>query len=291
MSRSFGGIHPDDKKDKLKVVLVISLVLACTAAAVGLILISSEPTPATAKTVVVEKEAEIRMVDVLIPIRNIEAGVALEPSMFRREPRPQVGVSSRVIQDFERIKGHFARSLIIPGQPLHEDYITNVKPASVITPRIPEGFRAVTIRVDARSSVEGWARPGSRVDVHWSSIIRGEQAVTTIVENAEVLSAERQVDSNYAAGSAVPSTVTLLVSADDSKRIQLASNTGSLSLSLRGDYDTGKGSRSGSLTVRDLLGQAPAAKTESTCQGTMRIGAEEFCVRPGGKLEKLGATN
>jgi pilus assembly protein CpaB len=280
----FGGVHSAGGGDRAKIMVAAGLVLILTLGGLGALFLTSEPQEATARTVVVEKEAEIKMVDVLVPIRNIEAGVALEPSMFRRESRPQVGVSGRTIQDFEKVKGYYARSLIIPGQPLHEDYITNVRPTNIITAKIPEGYRAVTIRVDARSSVEGWARSGAKVDVVWSSTVRGKQAVTTIVQNAEVLSAERQVDTNVMPGAAVPSTVTLLVTQQDSARIQLASNTGSLSLSLRGDGDAGKGTSASSITIDDLLGRAPVQQ-QSECEGTMKVGDQEYCIKRGGGME------
>jgi Flp pilus assembly protein CpaB len=266
-----------------KNLLISALLFGMTAVAgtMGFYLFSSGVKSAEARVVVVKQEPPVEMVDVLIPLRKIEVGIGLEPSMFRKEMRPQVGVSGRSVGSFEQIRGKYARALIVPGQPLHEDFLTDVRPGSVITTRIPEGFRAVTIRVDVRSSVEGWTSAGSRVDVHWLTNISGEPAVVTIVENAEVLSAERQTDSAKLAVGTVPSTVTLLVSADDSKRIQLGSNTGSLTLSLRGDFDSGKGSSSASLTRQDLLGPGPSVKSDPLCQGFMKVGEEEFCVQSG----------
>jgi pilus assembly protein CpaB len=222
---------------------------------------------------------------VLVPVREIEAGLALEPTMFRREPRPQVGVSPRVVRDFEEIQGLFARSLIVPGQPLHRDYITTVKPTNAITANIPEGHRAVTISVDARSSVEGWVRPGARVDVIWASSIRGRPGVTVIVQNALVLSAERNPDPKVQPGAPVPNTVTLLVTADDAARINLAQTTGSLTLQLRGDNDPGKGRAGGSITVEDLYGGNSSTGPTHNCEGTVVLSGVKYCVRPGGKLE------
>jgi pilus assembly protein CpaB len=239
--------------------------------------------------VVVEKQAEIKMVDVLVPLQKVDAGTPLEPAMFRREARPQVGVTSRVIKDFEEIKGTYARSLIVPGQPLYRDFITNVRPTNALTANIPEGYRAVTIRVDARSGVEGWARAGARVDVVWATRVRGQPGVNVIVQNARVLSAERDLDAATKPGQQVPSTVTLLVSAADANKIQLATTTGSISLSLRGDNDPGKGGNTNPITVDDLLGSSgqPAAQA-APCEGTVRMRGkdgklEEFCMQ-GGKM-------
>lgn len=289
MTRQFGGFGPSHNSDKAKVLVLFGLVAVCLFSAIAFLFLYRRPPTEVTKTVVVEKQAEIKMVDVLVPLQKVDAGTPLEPAMFRREARAQVGVTNRVIKDFEEIKGTYARSLIVPGQPLYRDFVTNVRPTNALTANIPEGFRAVTIRVDARSGVEGWARPGARVDVVWASRIRGQPGVTVIVQNARVLSAERDLDAATKPGQPVPSTVTLLVTAPDANKIQLATTTGSLSLSLRGDNDPGKGVNVNPITVDDLLGNsAPVGVQAAPCEGMVRMRGkdgklEEFCMQ-GGKM-------
>jgi pilus assembly protein CpaB len=271
MSRHFGGGNQMRQSDKARIVLLVGAFAVLLFSSLAFLFMYSGSSKATTTTVVVEKEAEIKMADVLVPIEAIEAGQALEPVMFRKESRPQVGLSSRVVKDFEEIKGHYSRSLIVAEQPLHRDYITNIRPTNALTVKIPEGYRAVTISVDAKSSVEGWARPGARVDVIWASRIRDQPAVTEIVQNAQVLSAERQTDTNTKSGGLVPSTVTLLVTAKDAAKIQLAQTTGSLSLNLRGDTDGGKGSEGGVVTLADLTGTAAKSNETARSQNTLKM--------------------
>lgn len=292
MGRQFGG-SPGGGIDRAKLLVAVSVFALIAFSVIAVLIFSSGPTTASVKPVVVEKdEPEIKMVDVLVPNQDIDAGQPLEPALFKKESRPQIGVSGRVVRDFEEIKGHYSRSLIVAGQPLYRDYITNVRPTSVITANIPEGYRAVTISVDVRSSVEGFVRPGARVDVVWASKIRGQPGVTTIVQNARVLSAERQTDNKVQSG-LVPSTVTLLVTATDAQKIQLAVTTGSLSLNLRGDSDTGKGIGSGSITISDLLGQGGnnEPRPDANVQGTIRMrgpdGKMQVYVLRNGKMEPV----
>lgn len=295
MSRHFGGAHSGGI-DRAKLLVFVSVFALILFTVIAVLIFSSGPTTASVKPVVVEKEEpEIKMVDVLVPNQDIDAGQPLEPALFKKESRPQIGVSGRVVRDFEEIKGHFSRSLIVGGQPLYRDYITNVRPTNALTANIPEGFRAVTISVDVRSSVEGFVRAGARVDVVWASKIRGQPGVTVIVQNARVLSAERQTDNKIQPGMPVPSTVTLLVTATDAQKIQLAMTTGSLSLNLRGDTDTGKGIGAGSITITDLLGGqagAPAeARPDATINGTIKMrgpdGKLQTYVLRNGKMEPL----
>ncbi|MCB0352422.1 MAG: Flp pilus assembly protein CpaB [Bdellovibrionales bacterium] len=280
--QQFGGIHPARSGDKTRALLAGGLVFFIAFSVLGYLVLSpSDKKPEEKpKAVVVENEAQVKMVEVLVPVQEVQPGTALESRLFRKESRPQVGVSNRVVRDYEEIRGHYARSLIVPGQPLHRDYITSVRPTNVITANIPEGFRAVTIRVDARTSVEGFVRPGAKVDVVWASRIRGKPAITTIVHNAKVLSAERQTQQANAgqpAGAPIPSTVSLLVSAEDAQKIQLASTTGSLSLSLRGDTDSGKIGPQKPITLDDLSGTTTNnSRPMENVEGTVTIGGEKW---------------
>ncbi|NDC38538.1 MAG: Flp pilus assembly protein CpaB [Proteobacteria bacterium] len=250
MRSQFGNPGSADRSDKNRLIILGGLFCLLLAATLGVMFILSGSSRASVKPLVVEKEIDVKMVDVLVPLKSIEPGQALDPSSFRKESRPAVGLPSRVVRDFEEIKGLYSRSLIVEGQPLHRDFVTNVRPSSPVTSKIKDGQRAVTIYTDVQSAGEGWVRPGSRVDVVWIYKLQGQPALSVIVQNAEVLSADRQIDSKSGGSfGTVPATVTLLVSSDDANRIQLAQSTGKLTLNLRGDADSGKGDRAASSVV------------------------------------------
>ena len=284
MARGFGGVGPVGRAPRFNFVIIGGVAVALVCVVLAFVLLSNKPTTATTQTVVVEKEAPIKMQGVLVPISDVQMGSPLEASMFRREDRPALGIGPGALRDLEEIKGMYSRSLILQGQPLLKDMITSVRPANAITANIPDGFRAVTIRVDQRTSVEGFTQPGAKVDESWTSTIKGQPAVKVIVQNAKVLSAERKTDQNVqGAGGAIPTTVTLLVSDRDAAKIQLASTTGTLSLSLRGDADPGKGVIQDKVTINDLLSSGEQVEQERT-EGSVVIGGKRFKLLPGGKM-------
>jgi Flp pilus assembly protein CpaB len=202
----------------------------------------------------------IARVEVIVPKIEILTGSVLSADMFRTVSLPESQVNRAAIRSYSEIDGFYAKTLLVPEQPLTRDFLTPIKPSSDVISEIPEGFRAVTIRVDARTSVEGWARAGARVDVVWSSSVNGKPTISVIVENAKILSAERQIAQqqqqqqveNPEQPAPMPTTVTLLVQADDANRIQLASVSGSMSLSLRGLSDN-KANKTIPLTTDDLF--------------------------------------
>jgi pilus assembly protein CpaB len=184
-------------------------------------------------------------IDLIVPTDNIVPGVPLEPSMFRRDKRPEDVVGPEMVRDFEEVRGLYTKGLLIANQPVNRDLLTGLQPVNALTASIPTGYRAIAIPVDATSSVEGWAQAGARVDVFWVTTLTGRRTVSMVAANAKVLSANNKTegvqkrDPSKAPSDEIPHTVTLLLSSKDALRVRLSSLHGRLSLVLRGSEDSG----------------------------------------------------
>lgn len=131
-----------------------------------------------------------------------------------------------------------------------------------VTEAIPSGMRAITVRVDAESAVEGWAQSGNYVDVllvRASKEQEGMLETRLISENIKILSAGRSAEPsrNDQTAPKAPSTVTLLTSQDDALKIKTAANLGRLTFALRGIGDQ-LPTAATSLDQRSLLGSSKA---------------------------------
>lgn len=222
-----------------------------------------------------ESHTTRQLVSVLVPQDRIEVGARLERSQFRVESRARNELAGDAVEDASELDGKYARTTILPFQVLTRDQITLSRPANSVAANIPEGYRAVTIKVDATTGVEGWAQAGANVDVAWVSQMGDERTITVIAQNAKVLSAERStqpVDPNVAPATPVPSTVTLLVDMRSAQRIGLASTAGSLILLLRGlnDGQVEDAARD-SIRVKDLASVPAAAQSKGNIHGYVRI--------------------
>ncbi len=263
-----------EKNNPKKQLILAGIIVSLGLGIISFTLSGSEKQPST--TVSVQPIEDL--VSVLVPVRDIQVGEQLNSSLFRFEKRLGSTLPKGTITSVDQIADKYARVSLTQGMIVTEEHIVSSKPTNLITANIPEGYRAVTIRVNETSSVEGWARPGANVDVLWVGHIGGKQGLTTIVENAKVLSAERQVDSNTPMGASVPSTVTLLVTSQDAAKIQLAATTGTLSLLLRGDSDLSSSGIKTALTIDDLLGRQtsnPDSKIKRG-DGIVKIGDQAF---------------
>ena len=244
------------------------------------------------KVVTIEKETPIERVTVLLPKNDIQPGQKLSPDDFYLAVRPKIQIPVTALTRYEQLSNSESKALLVKGSPVTDQMVLNVKNLNPVIASIQPGFRAVTILVNAMSSVEGWATAGAYVDVHWVTRSFGGLSVNLLAQNAKIISAERQVEQKGAnpqpAGAAVPTTITLLVNDRDAQRISLASTGGELKLHLRGTEDTNKPAEATMLTLNDLLGSSEPDKQP---HGVIRVRDEhgtmqEFSLKHGEIITK-----
>ena len=232
-----------------------------------------EPNPESSGVAVASTTPVSPQVDILVAIQRVEEGTGLMPFMFAEQPVPTDRIPEGAIlaRDKATIVGKYAGRLINANLPLIREDVTDSKPISAVTSKIPPGFRAVTITVDARSSVEGWAQPDTRVDVLWTyNDRRGGKKVATIVHFCKILSVGGLTSSEGKNKAPSTTTVTLLVSELDAKKIELARTTGTLSLSLVGERETGIVSKSAEpIDISSLLPRRDDPEGEPPPEGVM----------------------
>lgn len=195
----------------------------------------------TGSPVSLDTDAKLGSVWVDVPIRRVAKGEQLANisthaiSLFANEVTPNT-ISS--LSDF---RDSYALEELPPNLPITRDKLGYQPPeGGGVVERIPQGMRAITVRVDAESAVEGWARSGNFVDV---IVLRSSPEVgleaKVIAENVSILSAGRSTTplANDNMAPQAPATVTLLVSQRDALAIKTAASVGRLTFSLRGTGD------------------------------------------------------
>ena len=179
--------------------------------------------------------AAFDMVEVPVPIAPVMAGTKVRDIAFRRVSYPRHQVPSDAVIDVRAI-GELVATTALPAQlPLFAgNFNKRVTGLNSVIERIPPGMRAMTIKVDATSAVEGWAGSGSVVDV----LLIAHERTSVIAEQVKILSAERVVEPvEGAASPQVPSTVTLLVNQEQCLAINTAIPLGKIAFALRSPDD------------------------------------------------------
>ncbi len=109
-----------------------------------------------------------------------------------------------------------------------------------ISGKIPTGMRATAVRSNEIVGVAGFLYPGSRVDVMvtYTPPGGGPNPVTqTVLQNVEVLTAGQTIEPDPQGKPETVNVVTLLVSPEDSQKLQLASSQGVIQFVLRSGVD------------------------------------------------------
>lgn len=292
MATRFGGSRPGHAKDIKMRWVVGCLVIVCFVLVIAIVVIlqpgdlpatqnQTTPTPQQANQPAQGGEL------VLVAGQRIEVGTALVPTMFKEERYERVPQNAIHAYESTAIMGMYASRLILPSYPLLKDDITHTPPTG-LTEIIPPGFRAVAIEVDKVSSVEGFTRPNTRVDVLWTFTDRDRtKKVAKIVRFAKILSfggataAANNANTGAAGGKGQEqkstNTVTLLVSEREASVIELARNSGSLGLVLVGSVEPqGMNEPPEIITVPGILGDnQPAATNDNPVEGRMFVKDEK----------------
>jgi len=201
---------------------------------------TAAPQAATLSAVIEPPKEQKNDVDILVAASRIEEGQTIQEFMLSKKtvPLTEVPRGSYRASDRLRLIGMHAEQMIAPNAPLTSANLTSeIRRKSF---KIPPGYRAVTIEVNSRTGVEGFARPNSRVDVLWIYEQNENKRVATIVKFAKILSfaGKTNISGDKVVVAGRGATATLLVTKEDAKIIELARATGELSLSLVGEDES-----------------------------------------------------
>ena len=108
--------------------------------------------------------------------------------------------------------------------------------------KIPEGMRATAVRSNELVGVAGFLYPGSHVDLLVTFTPPGGnvQVTQTVLQNVEVLTAGQAIEPDPQGKPQQVNVVTLLLTPEDSQKVQLASAQGNIQFVLRSGADQKK---------------------------------------------------
>jgi pilus assembly protein CpaB len=147
---------------------------------------------------------------------------------------------------FSRIDDCVDRALITPvvaNEVILDQKLARREAGAGLPAAIPEGMRAVSIRVDDVVAVAGFVQPGTMVDV----MVTGDPSLTgapgisitrTFLEDIRVLASGQQVQQDATGKPQTATVVTLLVTPEQANLLALASTQGKIHLALRNTIDT-----------------------------------------------------
>jgi pilus assembly protein CpaB len=179
---------------------------------------------------------------------------------------------------FAKPQDIIGRGLIVPvvkNEPILEAKLAPKEAGVGLPPVIPEGMRAVSVRVNEVVGVAGYVLPGTRVDVVATASPTNQPGDTTskvVLANVQVLTAGTRLEQDQKDGKPMQVTVvTMLVTPEQAERLALASTEGKIQLALRNPLDQGAPVTPG-IRPAVLMGavKAPATQRASSSSSPSR---------------------
>lgn len=176
----------------------------------------------------------------------IPLGTKIIPEQMMVVQFPAESTPDGAFDSVEKLTGRVAVMNIAPREPITEARLAPVGTAGGLSAVIPEGYRAMTVKVDDVVGISGFIMPGTLVDIvvviiPGDSGAQGQQPISKIVlQNIKVLANGQNIDKPEKEREANSvKAVTLLVTPEQAEKLALAASEGKLQLVMRNSIDQG----------------------------------------------------
>ncbi|MDQ2936337.1 MAG: Flp pilus assembly protein CpaB [Acidobacteriota bacterium] len=189
----------------------------------------------------------------------IPVGTRIIPEQVMVVQFPKESTPDGAFDSPEKLAGRVAVTNIAPREPITEARLAPEGTAAGLSAVIPEGYRAMTVKVDDVVGISGFIMPGTLVDV--VVVIDPQERAgmqdpisKIVLQNIKVLAIGQNIDKpeNQRDANSVKA-VTLLVTPEQAEKLALAANEGKLQLVMRNSIDQGDEQTLG-IDKRALLG-------------------------------------
>jgi pilus assembly protein CpaB len=200
-------------------------------------------------------------VQIVVAAEKLNLGTRLTAQQLRIANWPKANLPEGRFSDPKEIEG---RGVIVPmsaNEPILDSKLASKEAGAGLASAIPEGMRAMSVRVNDIIGVAGFVTPGTHVDV----IIIGtpgpnttQQTSKTFLENVQILAAGQNVERDVNGKPQASQVVTMLLTPEDAQKLALAGDS-RIQLSLRNPIDMAQENTPG-VQMAQLYGKSSAAE-------------------------------
>jgi pilus assembly protein CpaB len=188
----------------------------------------------------ISQQAQVASTKVVVAAADIQLGSRLNSQMLKTVDWPAGSIPSGAIAKAEELEDRVVKTSVLRGEAILEAKLAPVGTKGGLSAVIPEGKRAMTVRVNDVIGVAGFALPGNHVDIVVNTQIesvRADKQISKIVlENILVLAVAQEANRDETKPRVV-NAVTLELTPEQAEKLDLARSVGTLSLVLRNQMD------------------------------------------------------
>jgi pilus assembly protein CpaB len=200
---------------------------------------------------------DVVVAKVEIPVGSRVIPEQLMVAQFPADVTPEGAISK--IDD--QLVGRVVVAALSPRDPITEAKLAPIGAAGGLSSVIPEGYRAMTVKVDDVVGVSGFILPGTLVDIVVTitppDANGGEKISKIVLQNIKVLASGQNIDKpkNDREVDRSVRAVTLQVTPEQAEKLALAASEGRLQLVMRNSVDQADEQTSGANKKTLLLGE------------------------------------
>lgn len=220
------------RRRRLLIVLLVALAAGLAAAYLSLNYLRQQATPLIAST----PKAQI-----VVAAKPMVIGHIITSDDVKLVDWPGGDVPQGYFTSTEQVIGHGVITPLVLNEPVLAAKVAAKDSGGGLPIVIPEGMRAVSVRVDEVITVAGFVLPQERVDVIVTIPQGGKNKLTQFVqrlENVEVLTAGQITQRSPDGTPHQVSVMTFLVTPDQAELLIAAQKEGQIQLALRNTLDT-----------------------------------------------------
>ena len=201
---------------------------------------------------------------VVVAAKDLPVGTVLRAEDLRMVSWPGKAVPAGYMASPALVGGRGLITSVRTNEPILESKLAQKGAGGGLPVLIPEGMRAVSVRVDEVVGVAGFVQPGRRVDV-LLTLNPGtpqvpEPLTRTILQNVQVAAAGQSIQKDEQGQAKIVTVITLLLEPKDAEMLTLATQQGRLQLALRNMLDVAEAKTTGARLAGLTGGEAQAPR-------------------------------
>lgn len=219
---------------------------------------------------------------VVVAARELPRGTYLTERHVQAVEWPAGKLPGGYFADADDVVGRGLVVDVAPNEPILASKLAPTGAGGGLPVVIPEGKRAVSVKVDEVVGVAGFVLPGTHVDVlvtldPQTAEGRARPAATRVIlQNVQVLASGQKIEKDDQGKPQTVTVITLLVTPEESEKLTLAATEGRIQMALRNVMDmdsiTTAGIETGDLVrERGAAGPAPEAASSGRARVPVRV--------------------
>jgi pilus assembly protein CpaB len=191
---------------------------------------------------------------VVIAVADLPEGGRIDRKQVGTSPWPVQTIPASAFSSVDSVVGRVTRVPVFKGEPLVPGRLAPVGTGPGIEVKIAPGRRAMVVRINDVSGINGLIQPNARVDVLVTTREGVDASAKLFMQNLKVLAVGNRVERLDSGEGMNAATATLEVWPEEAERIAVAQRQGSIQLVLRGYGDPDSVKTNGA-TMADVQNQ------------------------------------